>query len=74
MVVEPPTSEVLTDPYRDEEGDDFAGMEKLFKDYIPEEHSDVAVEDPAHPHRPSLEVLTHQEDQTRFPSLMTKRS
>ena len=47
MVVEPPTSEVLTDPYGDEEGADFPGIEKLFEDYIPEEHSDVAVEDPA---------------------------
>ena len=47
MVVEPPTSEVLTAPYGDEEGDDFPGIEKLFEDYIPEEHSDVAVDDPA---------------------------
>ena len=47
MVVEPPTSEVLTDPYADEEGDDFPGIEKLFENYVPEEYSDVAVDDPA---------------------------
>ena len=47
MVVEPPTSQVLTDPYADEEGDDFPGIEKLFEDYVPGEYSDVAVDDPA---------------------------
>ena len=47
MVVAPPASHVLSDPYADEEGDDFPGIEKLFEDYVPEEHSDVAVDDPA---------------------------
>ena len=47
MVLEPPASHVLSDPYADEEGDDCPGIEKLFEDYVPEEHSDVAVDDPA---------------------------
>ena len=47
MVVEPPASNVLSDPYADEEGDDFPGVENLFEDYVPAEHSDVAVDDPA---------------------------
>ena len=47
MVVELPASHVLSDPYADEEGDDFPGIEKLFEDYVPEEQSDVAVDDPA---------------------------
>ena len=53
MVVEPPSTHALSDPYEDDEGDDFPGMEKLFEDYVPGEYSGEAVEDPR---RPSLET------------------
>ena len=47
MIVEPPASHVLSDPYKDEDIDDFSGIEKLFEDYVPEEYPDGAAEDPA---------------------------
>ena len=42
MVVEPPPIYALSDPYEDEEGDDFPGIEKLFEDYVPGEYSVVS--------------------------------